>query len=93
MCLFTAQCIAPLGMESGLIPDRDISASSCYNDGNVAPQNGRFVYALSLFSNNLLDYIDLNRLVGTCFMFYKLLIEHYFKLRSKSNICKSSIRK
>ncbi|KAH9634771.1 hypothetical protein HF086_012637 [Spodoptera exigua] len=36
-----AQCIAPLGMESGLIPDKDISASSCYNDGNVAPQNGR----------------------------------------------------
>ncbi|CAB3226095.1 unnamed protein product [Arctia plantaginis] len=36
-----SQCIAPLGMESGLIPDRDITASSCYNDGNVAPQNGR----------------------------------------------------
>ncbi|XP_075990711.1 discoidin domain-containing receptor 2-like isoform X1 [Anticarsia gemmatalis] len=36
-----SQCIAPLGMESGLIPDKDISASSCYNDGNVAPQNGR----------------------------------------------------
>ncbi|KAF9799250.1 hypothetical protein SFRURICE_006510 [Spodoptera frugiperda] len=36
-----AQCIAPLGMESGLIPDKDITASSCYNDGNVAPQNGR----------------------------------------------------
>ncbi|KAG6458538.1 discoidin domain-containing receptor 2 isoform X2 [Manduca sexta] len=36
-----SQCIAPLGMESGLIPDKDVSASSCYNDGNVAPQNGR----------------------------------------------------
>lgn len=36
-----SQCIAPVGMESGLIPDRDITASSCYNDGNVAPQNGR----------------------------------------------------
>ncbi|XP_035433436.2 discoidin domain-containing receptor 2 isoform X1 [Spodoptera frugiperda] len=36
-----SQCIAPLGMESGLIPDKDITASSCYNDGNVAPQNGR----------------------------------------------------
>lgn len=36
-----SQCIAPLGMKSGLIPDKDISASSCYNDGNVAPQNGR----------------------------------------------------
>lgn len=44
-----AQCIAPLGMESGLIPDKDITASSCYNDGNVAPQNGRFVlYCLNL---------------------------------------------
>lgn len=36
-----SQCIAPLGMESGLIADKDVTASSCYNDGNVAPQNGR----------------------------------------------------
>lgn len=39
----SAQCIAPLGMESGMIPDRDITASSSFNDGNVAPQNGRWV--------------------------------------------------
>ncbi|XP_059055156.1 discoidin domain-containing receptor 2-like isoform X2 [Achroia grisella] len=36
-----SQCIAPLGMESGLIPDKDLSASSSFNDGNVGPQNGR----------------------------------------------------
>lgn len=53
VCLFTAQCIAPLGMESGLIPDRDISASSCYNDGNVAPQNGRFVSLTTIIYQQL----------------------------------------
>ncbi|XP_047524285.1 discoidin domain-containing receptor 2-like isoform X1 [Pieris napi] len=36
-----SQCIAPLGMESGLIPDKDITASSSFNNDNVAPQNGR----------------------------------------------------
>ncbi|XP_072930702.1 discoidin domain-containing receptor 2 isoform X1 [Epargyreus clarus] len=36
-----SQCIAPLGMESGLIPDRDVSASTSFNDGNVGPENGR----------------------------------------------------
>ncbi|XP_050683737.1 discoidin domain-containing receptor 2-like isoform X2 [Leptidea sinapis] len=36
-----SQCIAPLGMESGLIPDKDLTASSSFNDGNVGPQNGR----------------------------------------------------
>ncbi|XP_039763823.1 discoidin domain-containing receptor 2-like isoform X2 [Pararge aegeria] len=36
-----SQCIAPLGMESGLIADRDVTASSSYNDGNVGSQNGR----------------------------------------------------
>ncbi|XP_061719927.1 discoidin domain-containing receptor 2-like isoform X1 [Cydia pomonella] len=36
-----SQCIAPLGMQSGLIPDKDLSASSSFNDGNVGPQNGR----------------------------------------------------
>ncbi|CAH2985152.1 unnamed protein product [Chilo suppressalis] len=36
-----SQCIAPLGMESGQIPDKDLSASSSYHDGNVGPQNGR----------------------------------------------------
>ncbi|XP_050360941.1 discoidin domain-containing receptor 2-like isoform X1 [Nymphalis io] len=36
-----SQCIAPLGIESGLIPDRDLTASSSFNDGNVGPQNGR----------------------------------------------------
>ncbi|KAM3968693.1 tyrosine kinase-like protein [Aphomia sociella] len=36
-----SQCIAPLGMESRLIADKDLSASSSFNEGNVGPQNGR----------------------------------------------------
>lgn len=45
ICVYlpAAQCIAPLGMESGLIPDKDLTASSSFNDGNVGPQNGRSV--------------------------------------------------
>lgn len=39
--LDTSQCIAPLGMESGMIPDEDISASSSFDSGNVGPQHGR----------------------------------------------------
>ncbi|CAG9558828.1 unnamed protein product [Danaus chrysippus] len=41
LALDISQCIAPLGMESGLIPDRDLTASSSFDDGNVGPQNGR----------------------------------------------------
>ncbi|XP_034232480.1 discoidin domain-containing receptor 2-like isoform X2 [Thrips palmi] len=37
----TSQCIAPLGMQSGAIPDHDLSASSSYESGNVGPQHGR----------------------------------------------------
>lgn len=37
----TAQCIAPLGMESGAIPDEFISASSSFDSKNVGPQHGR----------------------------------------------------
>ncbi|XP_057663991.1 discoidin domain-containing receptor 2-like [Diorhabda carinulata] len=36
-----SQCIAPLGMESGIIRDSDITASSSFDNGNVGPQNGR----------------------------------------------------
>lgn len=39
--LFTAQCAGPLGMETGEIPDSDITASSSFDAGNVGPQNGR----------------------------------------------------
>jgi hypothetical protein len=46
---FTAQCISmPLGMESGEIPDSDITASSAFEHGNVGPHIGRFV-VFSLF--------------------------------------------
>lgn len=38
---FSAQCIAPLGMENGAIRDEDITASSSFDSGNVGPQNGR----------------------------------------------------
>ncbi|KAL1517291.1 hypothetical protein ABEB36_001073 [Hypothenemus hampei] len=34
-------CIAPLGMENGLIKDADIKASSSYDYGNVGPQHAR----------------------------------------------------
>jgi len=37
----SAQCIAPLGMESGAIRDEDITASSSFDSGNVGPQFGR----------------------------------------------------
>lgn len=37
----TSQCIAPLGMESGAIPDVDITASSSFDSGNVGPHRGR----------------------------------------------------
>ncbi|CAB0034326.1 unnamed protein product, partial [Trichogramma brassicae] len=36
-----AQCIAPLGMETGAIPDADITASSSFDSGNVGPHQAR----------------------------------------------------
>ncbi|XP_011873234.1 PREDICTED: epithelial discoidin domain-containing receptor 1-like [Vollenhovia emeryi] len=42
-----SQCIAPLGMESGAIPDTDINASSSFDNGNVGP------YLARLKSENL----------------------------------------
>ncbi|XP_017890630.1 discoidin domain-containing receptor 2-like [Ceratina calcarata] len=36
-----SQCIAPLGMESGAIPDEDINASSTFDAGNVGPHLAR----------------------------------------------------
>ncbi|XP_015586340.1 discoidin domain-containing receptor 2 isoform X1 [Cephus cinctus] len=36
-----SQCIAPLGMESGAIPDADITASSSFERGNVGPHQAR----------------------------------------------------
>ena len=37
----SAQCIAPLGMESGAIEDSRISASSSFEDSTVGPHNAR----------------------------------------------------
>ncbi|CAL8095670.1 unnamed protein product [Orchesella dallaii] len=39
--LDTSLCTSPLGMESGDIPDTDLTASSSFEMGNVGPQNGR----------------------------------------------------
>lgn len=39
--VISAQCGAPLGMESGAIKDEDITASSSFESGNVGPQHGR----------------------------------------------------
>ncbi|XP_043505190.1 epithelial discoidin domain-containing receptor 1-like isoform X1 [Polistes fuscatus] len=36
-----SQCIAPLGMESKAIPDKDITVSSTYDAGNVGPHLAR----------------------------------------------------
>uniref|UniRef100_A0ABD2WI91 Protein kinase domain-containing protein n=1 Tax=Trichogramma kaykai TaxID=54128 RepID=A0ABD2WI91_9HYME len=36
-----SQCIAPLGMETGAIPDADITASSSFDSGNVGPHQAR----------------------------------------------------
>ncbi|XP_012279400.1 discoidin domain-containing receptor 2 [Orussus abietinus] len=36
-----SQCIAPLGMESGAIPDGDINATSSFDSGNVGPRQAR----------------------------------------------------
>ncbi|XP_058790512.1 discoidin domain-containing receptor 2-like [Phymastichus coffea] len=36
-----SQCIGPLGMGSGAIPDTDITASSSFDSGNVGPHHGR----------------------------------------------------
>lgn len=44
MGVFTANSGAPLGLESGAIPDSDISASSAYDFGIVGPQHGRSVH-------------------------------------------------
>ncbi|KAK6627478.1 hypothetical protein RUM44_009956 [Polyplax serrata] len=38
---FSAQCLAPLGMESGIIRDDAITASSSFDSSNVGPQHGR----------------------------------------------------
>ncbi|GLV33666.1 Discoidin domain receptor [Carabus blaptoides fortunei] len=36
-----SQCIAPIGMETGLIKDEDITASSSFDSSNVGPHHGR----------------------------------------------------
>ncbi|XP_054276180.1 discoidin domain-containing receptor tyrosine kinase B-like [Macrosteles quadrilineatus] len=39
--LYLGQCDVPLGMESGAIPDQDITASSAYDSGSVGPHHAR----------------------------------------------------
>lgn len=44
--MISEQCIIPLGMEEGKIPDNAITASSSYEMKSVGPQNARFVIPL-----------------------------------------------
>ncbi len=46
--IFSAECRESLGMQSGEIPDKAITASSSYDDGSVGPQNARYDNILSL---------------------------------------------
>jgi hypothetical protein len=46
MVVITANCGVPLGLETGAIPDSDITASSAYDSGIVGPQHGRSVHYL-----------------------------------------------
>lgn len=39
---FSAQCMSALGMQSGVIKDNDLTASSSFEIGNVGPQNARW---------------------------------------------------
>lgn len=40
--MISGQCIIPLGMEEGKIPDNAITASSSYEMKSVGPQNARY---------------------------------------------------
>lgn len=40
---FSAQCVSALGMQSDVIKDVDLTASSSFEIGNVGPQNARWV--------------------------------------------------
>ncbi|RZF47106.1 hypothetical protein LSTR_LSTR005184 [Laodelphax striatellus] len=39
--VYFGSCSSPLGLESGGVPDKDISASSAYDAASVGPQHGR----------------------------------------------------
>ena len=41
ICVFSEQCRASLGMQSGEIPNSAITASSSFNDDSVGPSNAR----------------------------------------------------
>lgn len=43
------QCILPLGMEEGKIPDDAITASSSYETKSVGPQNARYALRDRIF--------------------------------------------
>jgi hypothetical protein len=49
--VITVNCEAPLGLESGAIPDSDITASSAYDFGIVGPQHGRSVTVTFIMQN------------------------------------------
>lgn len=41
--VFAVRCNSPLGLESGAVADRDITASSAYDWGSVGPQHARYL--------------------------------------------------
>lgn len=73
----TESCTIPLGLESGLIKDSAITASSSYDASNVGPQFARykhFLYAIYSISIELFLAMDMVNL----FRKYVLLISHYY---------------
>ena len=42
LCFVSATCIGPLGMESGVIGDNQIQASSSFEHASVGPHNARY---------------------------------------------------
>jgi hypothetical protein len=51
MGVISANSGAPLGLESGTIPDSDITASSAYDFGIVGPQHGRYYTVVFIITN------------------------------------------
>ena len=84
-------CDRPLGMESGLIKDEDLTASSTHDSTSVGPQMSRFFFSFVFrFSMNFLFFkefemkskvvpgVHRNLLDPNRRNFFKLIYEIYF---------------
>lgn len=49
--IFSEECANPLGMESGLIEDNQLSASSSHDKDTTGPQNSRLFHKLFFINN------------------------------------------